>query len=465
MQRLKTLLYSIFRQSSVDDSRRSQPDNSSPTASASIFDLTQLLRRLHEFSRNTHSGNQQADATILALIQLRDHLRILLERYIDPETDCIGYALPNLGPGGKLDSARKGRELLAAYSVSPLDSFLEGLVKGAAAIGVERVVELLSGWLQGQPIEFRIWALVNGLTVDAPLVPAAGVYIDPLPFSTDQLPAHLPKKNEVSEKDYLGRTVVGVDCTAHPALFRPHVDPNEAPVEVSLKGRFDIAAVCHALALISDRHVEPAFYWSDYQELTALGFNNQSWSLGSQHFRQRLDLNWSMSEDLTTGVTTLHPDDQTIARVSEVQLRETLSKLEAMNSQQTHVAVSRWMKSKNDNEHLADRFIDLRIALELLYLKDFVNENSPEMRFRLGLFGAWYLGSSFKERKAIRKALRDVYDKASGAAHLGEVEHSAVNMNLLWDGQGHCRRGILKLLTEGPPQDWGDLILGSQDSC
>ena len=36
-------------------------------------------------------------------------------------------------------------------------------------------------------------------------------------------------------------------------------------------------------------------------------------------------------------------------------------------------------------------YIDLRIALESLYLRDFANEHSQEMRFRLALFGAWHL--------------------------------------------------------------------------
>ena len=52
---------------------------------------------------------------------------------------------------------------------------------------------------------------------------------------------------------------------------------------------------------------------------------------------------------------------------------------------------------------------------------------------------------------------------ASKAVHVGEVagnEHA----NLLPDAQNLCRRGIYKLLLEGQPQDWGDLILGADAS-
>ena len=124
------------------------------------------------------------------------------------------------------------------------------------------------------------------------------------------------------------------------------------------------------------------------------------------------------------------------------------------------IAVSRLILSKNRSEGLVDNFIDLRIALESLYLTDFINEQSQEMRFRLSLFGAWHLGADFGERKRIRKTLRDAYDAASGAVHTGDLDDSSDKRELLEDAQKLCRRGILKLLDEGPPRDWGDLILG-----
>ena len=123
------------------------------------------------------------------------------------------------------------------------------------------------------------------------------------------------------------------------------------------------------------------------------------------------------------------------------------------------------MKSKDSSDSIADRFIDLRIALESLYLKDFPNGYRQEMRFRLALFGAWYLGTDFGDRKRILKRLREAYDAASGAVHSGDLDFSVENQKLLSDGQDLCRRGILKLLSEGPPPNWGDLILGAEDGA
>ena len=124
------------------------------------------------------------------------------------------------------------------------------------------------------------------------------------------------------------------------------------------------------------------------------------------------------------------------------------------------VPITRWIKSKTD-QLLSDSFIDLRIALESLYLRDFLNEYSQEMRFRLSLFGAWHLGSNAEDRTLIRKRLRDAYDAASGAVHSGMVEDTSENRELLAEAQALCRRGILKLLREGPPADWAALILGA----
>ena len=122
------------------------------------------------------------------------------------------------------------------------------------------------------------------------------------------------------------------------------------------------------------------------------------------------------------------------------------------------IAVDRWRRSMAEDAQLEDRYIDLRIALEAIYLKDFGNERSQEMRFRLALCGAWHLGVDFEDRRSTRKALRDAYDTASRAVHEGEVPKDAARV--LPTAQDLCRRGILRLLREGPPKDWGDLLLG-----
>ena len=159
-------------------------------------------------------------------------------------------------------------------------------------------------------------------------------------------------------------------------------------------------------------------------------------------------------------MVTVSAEGRAYLEFREAELTGVLNALAKPQFRKLGTATSRWMKSKNPSDGLVDQFVDLRMAIESLYLQDFANEQSQEMRFRLALFGAWFLGTDFQDRKLIRKTLRDAYDRASGAVHTGEIEFNAENRKLLADAQELCRRGILRMLKEGFPLDWGDLVLG-----
>ena len=120
------------------------------------------------------------------------------------------------------------------------------------------------------------------------------------------------------------------------------------------------------------------------------------------------------------------------------------------------LAISRWMRSKRPDASLSDQFIELRIALEVLYLGGSVGE----LRFRLATHGAWHLGADFSERREYQQTLRDAYDLASKAVHAGDVENTRENRQLLTDAQDLCRKGILKWLYESEEPNWNEMILG-----
>ena len=473
MQRLRDLLDSIVDQTAFDVGRTEMVGGCVQTSFASRPDEVISPEKLREILERNRWDDQELNRVRSAQLilpdesisQLESHLRLLLKDYIDTETDRIGYALPCIGQDGHERGTIQAKGLFTIDCASSLDGFTKGLIKGGAILGVERVTCLLSGWLEGQPIEYRTSAILNGVTVSEAITPIDGVHIEPLPLSSDKLPAHLPKRSEMSVADYLGRTIISIDCTASPALFRPQTDESGKNVQAAAIPNVDIDTVCQALSLECDSQVEAGFYWHDYQELAAffLTDNNSSWSLGTEHFRHRSS-GWSLNTDFTTGVTTLSLENQSIPDLAETQLRSTLRALGKLDSK-TRMAVSRWMKSKDSSENLADRFIDLRIALESLYLKNYPNKYRQEMGFRLALFGAWYLGTDFGDRKRILERLRKAYGAASGAVHGGDLDFTAENQKLLSDGQDLCRRGILKLLKEGPPPDWGDLILGAEDGA
>ena len=398
-----------------------------------------------------------------AIAKLEDHLRMLFEDYVHPDTDRIGHAFPMLGMNGTGHSRIRSNRLKAESASSPISDFARGLLRGAAIIGLDGTLELVRGWMQSKPIRYRTSAIINGVYLNESLAPANGVHVGTLPWTTSELDANLPKPKSVEATDYLGRTVVSIDTEVSPPLFLP--ESLEASQQVSAKSvsGIDIATVCQALSLESDNCVDVGFYWNDYGDLTNFlhGGNIPSWSFPPERLRTpHIGSGWSMGGDIETGSTRMTPSSGSILHLKEERLRHTLESLVKSGSDMTRRTVSRWMLSKNSSEGLVDRFIDLRVALESLYLKDFINEQSQEMRFRLSLFGAWHLGADFGERKRIRKTLRDAYDAASGAVHTGDLYDSPENRKLLEDAQELCRRGIMKLLDEGPPSDWGDLILG-----
>ena len=418
------------------------------------------------------TGYRRASSALLiindeTLLELECQVRCLLQDYIDDSTDRIGHAFPTGGREESYSGYSDGVRNIHGWS-SPVASFTEALVKGAAVAGAEAVANHLLSWREGTgPVRYFTAALLNGVAFTKPLLPLDGIGIEPLPLSADELPVHLPKPSGMSADDYLGRTVLHIEHKASPALFRPTTASPEKVLTVQDVAGTDFDTVCKAISLECDTHVEAGFYWGHYQGVPGLSrvTDGGSWSFGGQRYeRWPLTLTGGLKDQLEVAAGVLLRDGKSVPTPSEEQLRDTLKAIKTLGSgDTTRTAISRWMKSKDDRQSLEDCFIDLRIALETMYLKDFQDERTnQEMRFRVALFGAWHLGNDFTDRQRIRKVLRDSYDRASAAVHTGSISGQSANADLLANGQGLCRKGIQKLIREGSPKDWGDLVLGAR---
>ena len=121
------------------------------------------------------------------------------------------------------------------------------------------------------------------------------------------------------------------------------------------------------------------------------------------------------------------------------------------------MAISRWVNSTRPEASLADRFIELRIALEALYLD---RNRNTEMGFRLATHGALYAGGTIEERRRNHETLRKAYDQSSRAVHAGTLKDSSEAV--LEKAQDLCREGIVKRLRGGDAPNWSDLILGAE---
>ena len=304
-------------------------------------------------------------------------------------------------------------------------------------------------------IAYRRIALLTGVWLDLEVAVRPGIRMIPMPSSSADLPSYFPHMSFMDSGDLLGQTLIVVDYTvqptfADPAPFSLPEDMFQRQQVCSELPNFDVHQFCDALSLANDGPIAVVTEWTHVDPDAV--FIPQRPYTGAEY-------RYPLAPRLRGSV--MATANSVNEAVSLYEARQTLS---TGSTQVLEVPIKRWIKSKTD-QLLADRFIDLRIALESLYLKDFLNEQSPEMRFRLSLFGAWHLGSDIGDRRRIRKRLRDAYDVASGSVHSGIVEDIAENRELLSDGQDLCRRGIAKLLREGDPPDWGDLILGAGEDA
>ena len=141
--------------------------------------------------------------------------------------------------------------------------------------------------------------------------------------------------------------------------------------------------------------------------------------------------------------------------LDEEQLRQLVAGMRS-SSRQVKVTIDRWIRAKGAQTDLVDQLIDMRIALESLFLSGDVRG----VAFALALRGAWYLGRDAAERKAAFARIRRAYGAGSRAVHRGEVADDGSAREALADGLELCRSGILKMLAEGPPAPWLDIVLG-----
>ena len=110
----------------------------------------------------------------------------------------------------------------------------------------------------------------------------------------------------------------------------------------------------------------------------------------------------------------------------------------------------------------ADKSIDLGIALEALLLHELDGQDRGELKFRLGLRGAWLGGNDEKERAAIQTALGKMYDLRSRAVHSGTVERNEKNREIVRRGTALCRQLIRKTIDAEGRINWNTLVLGGR---
>lgn len=376
--------------------------------------------------------------------RLDSQLREVLTDHVAPDGVHVGHGLVELIDGVRLHVIHQAFE--RRYKISTLGNFRDYLIVAAAVLGSDRMAGIVGAWVGGEPLRFRVMALLAGVRIDRPIALDSGIGLEQLPASSVDLPESLPGLGAVAPTSYLGGVVLSVQCEAAPALFKPKTDESghwdfpedEQQYSWGLDER-SIDSFCEALSLSFSGCVRCKRTWRDYGELREFSEPYARFSDQARVVKDRL------------------PE----ANFTETHLREAWEmhhqRINRRPKDGIGTAISRWVNSKRPEASLQDRFIDLRIALEALYLD---GSSRTEMAFRMATYGAWHLGGSVEDRCRNHAALRKAYNLSSAAVHAGRVEDSEENRELLKSVQSLCRAGIIERLKEDSEPDWIRRILG-----
>ena len=107
-----------------------------------------------------------------------------------------------------------------------------------------------------------------------------------------------------------------------------------------------------------------------------------------------------------------------------------------------------------------DKILDVAIALERLY-----EPENPELNFRLKTRAACFLEADMDGRKEVFKEIGRFYSARSAIVHGGkrkkhdEDQIAEDRLAVFETGCELARRTLLKLLRDGRPEDWNDVVL------
>ena len=101
-----------------------------------------------------------------------------------------------------------------------------------------------------------------------------------------------------------------------------------------------------------------------------------------------------------------------------------------------------------------DKILDVAIALERMYGLD-GGEISHKMRTRI----AWFLGVDAKSRFREMKTVKDFYEARSAIVHNRKKASWQRDREAFRKGFDTAKRTLFKLLHEGPPENWDELVI------
>ena len=376
------------------------------------------------------------DATPDYFCQLVEVIGRLLESYADPKTSEIVIQHP------------AGRNYLESVIPNPtVADFSKQLVRCAALFGVPDTVDLLLRLAAGAPMPYTEMTVLTSVRQDEnriDLLPGVRlIKLDLAEGHSGGIPEELLLREpnptvlfpEAMRPADPVTTMLWVDqASGGPCIVKPGLVPHSDREADNSPTR----TFANILSLVCDTPVGESKGWIifDPKLSSLIGTGIRIVSYMRPHSFQ------------TYTVTSEHSTD----------LRRLYKKSGESFPRELRIAMARWWRSKMPPRSI-DRAIDIRIALESLFLGEGIN---AELSFRLALNGAWYLGANADQRVEYFETLKRAYEFSSRAVHTGRINKKGrgqVKMTIE-AAQDICRRAIMKRLDEGKAPDWRKLVLG-----
>ena len=356
-------------------------------------------------------------------LKLLDFIREELAQYIKGDNILITAC------DIETDSSDKSR--LYYHGLPGLDLYflIERLLEIAIVRGIEGAVSVFDRYScpEGTQDLFQDVALLDGIKLETPVQVFEGVQLIPSPSReiSDEIWRDLYGISysvfSDQARDFFGKTLLVIDRPGFTIFwktsekaFQDGTDINELPFQVEV----------------------PDVKFANYNEVSSFKkLFCQALSLACDtpvrifHERSYLAENNSLNPHSEMGIVLRHRNPSrrfTTIKQSDIEkancLYNTLKKKLDIR-EKLQIPIDRWIQSKvyrND----VDKIIDLGIALEALYVPD---GGSGEIRFKLAVHAAWYLGKDKEDRKKLMKGFKEIYDWRSKVVHTGKLPKKKIS--------------------------------------
>ena len=393
------------------------------------------------------------------------------------EDNKIGYTTYNVDGCAQNEFCLVKRGIPQSHNLSEVSDVLEYLLKMSLAFGLDQVVQSFDedSCPEGRYSLYHSITLLEGIRIKTEIQINNRVRLVPLPGDIEY------KLNySLYNQDYRhrgkGTTLLIIERVRY-ALFHKPSDTNSAEgqvvnlpfqvevdeIELSNQGMvMDFRETfCQALSLACNTMVMFDYFW-DYSAADVFRSNDVEkgiwyrWYLGP------------IGPKAEVGRTEIEEAIR-LYRILEIFDQKPTGQYDQKTKGTFQIAIERWRQSKTYRN--LDTMIDLCIAFESLYLPG-IND---ELKFRLGVRAAWFLGEDKDNRKRLLAVFKKIYDWRSTIVHGGEFKNRTVTIDeetipvseLITEAQDLCQQSIVKILKKYskdgkyPDDDyWNDLILG-----